>query len=121
VADNVPIRIYSPKNLVARPNPIMFYYHGGAYCFGKLEMYDSLLTKFSSELGIVIISIGYRLAPRNAYPIPIEDCYASTFYVLNNSDDFNLNINFNKIIFSGDSAGKLTSQFYLILGILRNN
>jgi acetyl esterase len=117
VANSVPIRIYSPISRVSEPHPVMFYYHGGAYCFGKLDMYDTLLTRFAEELAIVVISVGYRLAPENAYPIPIEDCFAGTFHVLNNTQEFNLNVNFNKIIFSGDSAGRQTGWFEMAVCI----
>lgn len=105
VANDVPIRIYSPSIIGPDPAPVMFYYHGGAYCFGKLDMYDSMLEQFSRQIGIVIISVGYRLAPEYPYPIPINDCFSGTLHVLENMQDFNLNIDLNRVIFSGDSAG----------------
>lgn len=116
VADDVPIRIYYPKGISSSLQPIMFYFHGGAYCCGKLDTWDSLLEKISKQSGIVIVSVDYKLAPKYPYPLPIKDCYAATFYVLEHMKDYNLNIDTTRIIFAGDSAGAnissiLSTQF----------
>ena len=56
----------------------------------------------------------YRLAPENPYPIPIDDCYTATHYIINNLEEFNINIDLSKIIFCGDSAGKLKKKNYFL-------
>lgn len=40
MADNVPVRIYIPRDHdMTTAAPVMFYYHGGGYCFGELGSY----------------------------------------------------------------------------------
>ncbi len=46
--------------------------------------------------------------PENAYPIPVEDCYKVTKYLIHNHDEFNFDI--NKIVLIGDSAGLPASK-----------
>lgn len=45
----------------------------------------------------------YRLAPENKYPIPIDDCWVVTKHILNNPNEFNIDI--DRICLAGDSAG----------------
>ena len=86
--------------------------------------------KIAEKSNIAVISIGYRLAPgiiklkskyvdlkfilelkTKEYPYPqqIEDCWTVIDYVIYNSKE--LGIDQNKIIFSGDSAGKIILTF----------
>ena len=44
----------------------------------------------------------YRMAPEHPFPIPIEDCYNLTKYVLESRNEFG---DTDKVIISGDSAG----------------
>ncbi len=47
----------------------------------------------------------YRLSPECPFPIPVEDSFAGTEYVLNHFQEYDLNINLDKVFFGGDSAG----------------
>lgn len=105
IAGAVPIRIYYPNGITRGPEPVMFFFHGGGYCTGSVNGWDSISRTISKESGIVVISVDYRLAPEFAYPLPIKDCFSAIFHVLDHMKDFNLNIDTTKIIFAGDSAG----------------
>jgi acetyl esterase/lipase len=37
--------------------PILFWYHGGSYCFLSIDMYDSFLSMLANELELVIVSV----------------------------------------------------------------
>ncbi len=50
-----------------------------------------------------VVITDYRLMPKNKYPVPVEDCFCTYQWVLNHADM--LNINKDKIIVAGDSAG----------------
>lgn len=53
--------------------------------FGEPEMDQQRLSQISKELGIVVTSTDYRLAPENPYPSGIEDAYASLKWVHENA------------------------------------
>lgn len=50
-----------------------------------------------------VIFPDYRLLPKNKYPVPVEDCYCMYQWMFNCADT--LEINKDKIIVTGDSAG----------------
>ena len=54
-------------------------------------------------LGAIFISIEYRLAPEYPHPIPVNDCIDSTVYILNNAEEFGIDI--GRVFLSGISAG----------------
>ena len=45
----------------------------------------------------------YKLAPKNPFPIALEECYKIAKYVTENPEEFEADL--NKLIFAGDSAG----------------
>jgi acetyl esterase/lipase len=47
--------------------------------------------------------LSYRLAPEYPHPIPINDCYSATKYILQNPREFNADP--SRIVIAGDSAG----------------
>jgi acetyl esterase len=106
---NVRVRIYRPKAVKTDPATpqqrlsCMIYIHGGAYVFGSLDSYDQYLVEFAKKLHMVVISIDYRMAPKHAYPIPTDDCYAVTKHIVTNPAEFGIDI--QRLVMAGDSAG----------------
>ena len=98
----LPIRIYRPKKNKGNL-PTLIYYHGGGFVVGTLEMYDYLCATFCSKCNIQVISIDYRLAPENKFPIPVTDSISAYNMLYDNAGDYNIDI--NKLGISGDSAG----------------
>jgi len=99
---DLPIRIYRPHN-VSKRIPTLIYYHGGGFVIGTLEMYDYLCATFSSQCNIQVISVDYRLAPENKFPIPPLDCIAAYNGLYDNAQQYNMDI--NQLAVAGDSAG----------------
>jgi acetyl esterase/lipase len=54
-------------------------------------------------LGVVVVSVDYRLAPETPYPGPLEDCYASLRWLVDQSGQ--LNIDAERVAVFGQSAG----------------
>jgi acetyl esterase/lipase len=79
-APDVPVRVYTPARRQGSV-PGLLYIHGGGFVIGNLEMFDALLQRTVDELGTVIVSVDYRLAPEHPFPAPVEDCYAALIWV----------------------------------------
>ena len=94
----LPARVYRPKN-VSNKIPTLIYYHGGGFVLGTLKMYDYLCASFSSNCNIQVISIDYRLAPENKFPIPVMDCIAAYNKLYDNADNYNIDTNNIWIVF----------------------
>ena len=98
----LPIRIYRPHN-ISKKIPTLIYYHGGGFVIGTLEMYDYLCATFSSQCNVQVISIDYRLAPENKFPIPPLDCIAAYNTLYDNAQQYNIDV--HQLAIGGDSAG----------------
>jgi acetyl esterase/lipase len=78
--DCPPIRIYRPSRATDR-RPGLLYIHGGGYCLGGVELEHAGAVQLAHSLGVVVVSVEYRLAPEHPYPAGLEDCYAALRYL----------------------------------------
>ncbi|MGE0409474.1 MAG: alpha/beta hydrolase [Amphiplicatus sp.] len=83
--------------------PALLDIHGGGYTIGLPEMNDYRNRFLAKDLGAVIVSIDYRLAPEHPFPAAADDAYASLAWMHDNAKM--LGIDPKKIAVSGDSAG----------------
>lgn len=108
------IRMSSPEGhdvraILLRPEgmtgtvPALLHIHGGAYIIGVPEMSVPELTETAHQLGIVILSVDYRLAPEHPFPAGLEDCYSALAYLHENAAA--LGIDSTRIAVMGESAG----------------
>ena len=77
--------------------------HGGGYLFGSPEGSDPMNLHIAKELGVVVLSVDYRLAPEHPIPAPLDDCYAALGWLHENAAD--LGIDRTRIGIGGESAG----------------
>jgi acetyl esterase len=101
-APDVPVRVYSPAGRTEAV-PGLVYIHGGGFVLGDLDMFHAAVLRLVDELGIVIVSVDYRLAPEHPFPAPVEDCYAALKWVAAKADE--LGIDPQRIGIGGESAG----------------
>jgi len=83
-APEVPVRIYKPSGL-ASAGPGLLHLHGGGFVIGSLDSELGLCLNLCRALGIVVVSVDYRLAPETPYPGPVEDCYAALQWTSTNA------------------------------------
>jgi acetyl esterase len=72
----IPIRIYkSTAQDSTSPVPAAVYYHGGGWILGNIQADDLFCRKIAKDLGHVVISVEYRLAPEHVFPSAVDDCF----------------------------------------------
>ncbi|WP_328453926.1 alpha/beta hydrolase [Amycolatopsis sp. NBC_00438] len=101
-APDVPVRVYGPADREGTV-PGLVYIHGGGFILGDLDMFHASLLHLVDELGIVIVSVDYRLAPEHPFPAPVEDCYAALTWTAANAAE--LGIDPERLGVGGESAG----------------
>jgi acetyl esterase/lipase len=62
-----------------------------------------VLREWALPLGLAVVSVEYRLAPRTRYPGAIEDCYAGLLWAAGHAAE--LGIDPGRVIIGGKSAG----------------
>jgi acetyl esterase len=100
-AGDIPIRIYRPD--VDGPVPTMAFFHGGGFVIGDIETHDDQARLLCRDVGMVVVSVDYRLAPEHKFPAGFEDCLAATKWVAAHIDD--LGGDPDRIVVGGDSSG----------------
>jgi acetyl esterase/lipase len=96
------LRVYKPK-MATTPTPVLIWMHGGGYVVGKPEQDDGCCSQYVQELGITVISVDYRYAPKYPFPIGLDDCYAALKWVVSQAQE--QGIDQNRIVIGGASAG----------------
>jgi len=76
LSSGVRVRVFRPAS-PSGSGAALLWIHGGGYVIGHAAQDDVLCRRFSRELGIVVVSVDYGLAPENPYPAPLEDCYSA--------------------------------------------
>jgi acetyl esterase len=98
----VTVRVYRPRERGATV-PALLYIHGGGFTVGNLESEHGIAGEFSRALGIVVVSVDYRLAPEHPYPAGLDDCYAALSWM--HAHAVELDIDPARIGICGQSAG----------------
>lgn len=94
-------RVYRPD--VTLSNGALLWIHGGGYIIGAASIDDALCARFARELGVTVVSAEYGLAPRHAFPEPLDDCHACWTWLLDHAAE--LGIDRERIAIGGMSAG----------------
>lgn len=100
--DGVPVRIYKPVT-VKKNSPGLIYIHGGGWTVFGIDNYDAFVRKFAKSANMTTVSIEYRLAPENRFPVPLEDCVTAVAHFLVRANKYGVDM--DKVFISGDSAG----------------
>ena len=96
------IRIYRPKGMVAE-SPVMVFFHGGGWVVGNINSHDGQCRGLANSSGVTVIAVDYRKAPEYPFPIPPEDCYSAVCQIVDSSEEFSIDP--NRLAVAGDSAG----------------
>lgn len=72
-APPVQVRVYAPSE-AATGRAALLYIHGGGFVIGSIETEQANAVTLAKKLGIVVVSVEYRLAPEDPYPAGLDDC-----------------------------------------------
>ena len=95
------VRIYRP--LQGATGAGLLWIHGGGYVIGAASTNDRECAALAGNLGLVVVSVEYRLAPKYPFPLPLDDCFAAWHFMLKSAEA--LGIDRERIAITGQSAG----------------
>jgi len=94
------LRVYVPE----RPSGAgLVWIHGGGLVLGAAAMDDTLCGETARDLGVTIVSVDYRVAPRHPFPAAIDDAHAGWRWLQDNAAA--LGVDLDRIAIGGQSAG----------------
>ncbi|MCF2525636.1 alpha/beta hydrolase [Yinghuangia soli] len=100
-APALPVRIYAPST---EPGlPVVVFFHGGGFCIGGIDSHDPVARKMAEQVGCLVVSVDYRLAPEHPFPAAHEDAYAAYAWVRAHAAE--LGGDPARVAVAGDSAG----------------
>jgi acetyl esterase/lipase len=99
---DVPVVVYMPDKEAA-PTGALLYIHGGGYVMGDVESEAPWCEWLVAELGCIVVSPEYRLAPETPHPGPITDCYTALKWLHDQCDA--LRFDRRRMAVYGESAG----------------
>jgi acetyl esterase/lipase len=99
---DITVRIYRPVDATGTL-PGIYYIHGGGMILGNVAGEDANATLLCDEVGAIVVSVEYRLAPENPHPAPAEDCYAGLVWTAAHTGE--LGIDPDRLAIYGGSAG----------------
>jgi acetyl esterase len=86
---DIPVRVYRGPDPVGTggsgTRPLILYFHGGGFVLGELRMGDWLCSQVAKNVGAVVVSVDYRLAPSHRFPAAVDDCYAAVLWAAENA------------------------------------
>jgi acetyl esterase len=96
--ERVTVRVYrAGSGPAAAARPLVLYFHGGGFVLGALRMGDWMCGNVAAQVGAVVVSVDYRLAPSHPFPAAVEDCYAALTWAAANAAELGAG--------AGDGAG----------------
>jgi acetyl esterase/lipase len=101
---DIPVRVYRPRGRAASAGarPLVVYFHGGGFVLGELRMGDWLCSQVARNVGAIVVSVDYRLAPRHRFPAAVDDCYAALLWAAENAGSMGAG---GPLAVMGESAG----------------
>jgi triacylglycerol lipase len=101
-APDVTLHIYAPEKRSAAL-PCIYHMHGGGFVTGSAAQFEPMHRRLAAELGCVIVSADYRLAPEHRFPAAIDDCYAGLRWLFDHAAEWGVDA--GRIGVMGESAG----------------
>lgn len=102
-APDLEITIFRPRGRAGEALPALYDIHGGGMIEGHRSWDAARMVALVVELGVVAVTVEYRLAPEHPYPAGVEDCYAGFVWLAQHAAE--LGVDPGRIVVMGGSAG----------------
>jgi acetyl esterase/lipase len=99
------VRVHEPTTGRERPSGALVWVHGGGTIMGSAAQDDRLCSELARDVGVVVVSVDYRLAPDHPFPTPLDDCAEALGWLRAAAPD--LGVDPARIAVGGASAGGL--------------
>jgi acetyl esterase len=103
-------RVYRPRD--TQSGPLVVYFHGGGFVVGDLRLGDWMCGQVAANVGAVVLSVAYRLAPSHPFPAAVDDCYAATVWAAEHAAELGAD---GPLAVMGESAGANLSTVACLL------
>lgn len=97
----LPIRVLRPAGTGARPTVV--YFHGGGWITGSIDTHLGHARRICTQADMVVVSVGYRLAPEHPFPAAFDDAVLATEWAAQRTEQ--LGGEAGTLVLAGDSAG----------------
>ena len=111
-APDITVRIYRPVN-ASGTLPGIYFIHGGGMILGSVEGEHAVAEQVCEQVGAVVVSVEYRLAPEHPHPAQSEDCYAGLVWMANNAAELGFDPD-RLAVYGGSAGGGLTIAMVLL-------
>jgi acetyl esterase/lipase len=98
-AGPVALRVLVPEGPVAG---VFLHIHGGGWVLGAADQQDLLLVALADLLGLVAVSVDYRLAPEHPFPAAPDDCESAARWLVGHAEE---EFGTRRLLIGGESAG----------------
>ncbi len=98
---HITLRLYEPQQRSSQG--AVLWAHGGGYLFGSLAMTDLQCIQIAKKLGVLVVSVDYRLAPKHPFPAAHNDCRDAWQYLVANAAEWAIDPQLIALV--GQSAG----------------
>lgn len=98
--NKVPVRIILPQG--TQPQGVYLNIPGGGFYLDEAARNDAYNARVADSLGMVVISVEYRLAPENPWPAAPDDCETVARWLIEHAES---QFGSKRLIIGGTSAG----------------
>jgi acetyl esterase/lipase len=99
-AGSVPLRVYRPDNADGSG---LLWIHGGGLIGGTPKMDDQFCGDTAKQLGVTMVSVDYRLAPKHPFPAAHDDVYDAWTWFIDHLAAWG--VDGDRVAIGGQSAG----------------
>jgi acetyl esterase/lipase len=111
-APDISVRVYRPVN-ASGTLPGVYFIHGGGMVLGNVEGENAVAEQVCEQVGAVVVSVEYRLAPEDPHPAQSEDCYAGLVWMARNAAELGFDPD-RLAVYGGSAGGGLTIATVLL-------
>ncbi len=105
----VPVRILAPESRIACG--VYLDMHGGGFYMDWAARSDARNQRLADAIGVIVVSVDYRLAPEHPWPAAPDDCETAALWLL---DEAEVRFGTTRLAIGGVSAGATLAMTTLL-------